>query len=373
MPYRSIAGATGAATAVIALVAAGLAPATAAPAGVTSASAAPTAALVAADRSVPTPRIAVKDTSSYMSSPRPVQLAGRRTLLTVWLTSLRPGARTVVSAQYTGGSTSCTLVSVARGGRSGTAHCWLYNPPTAGRPTARVATTTWMDGGFAQRRHAANSHVKAVRAPNGAELSPAATAQTRTCGSTGRDVSLTFDDMGSAAQVRGILAQLRRANAKGRFFLIGSWTRSNPRLVREILAAGHEVHNHTATHPRLDRLSDGAVSAQMRGGPAQIGASSRVRLFRPPYGVQWDTTRMSRLAAANGMRVCAWTSDTHDWAGATPAQMAWRVRHGDRVSPRVEAGGVVLMHVNGRHTSRGGVQAVVDAIRARGLRPTPLR
>jgi hypothetical protein len=52
--------------------------------------------------------------------------------------------------------------------------------------------------------------------------------------------------------------------------------------------------------------------------------------------------------------------------------MVQKVRYGDAMTPPVEPGGVILMHFHGRHTA-GGLQAVIDAVRVRGLRLQPLR
>ena len=96
-----------------------------------------------------------------------------------------------------------------------------------------------------------------------------------------------------------------------------------------------------------------------------------MRLLRPPYGAGAFTTRLTALAASRGYGLCFWTVDTRDWAGSTTSQMVEKVRDGDAMTPPVEAGGVILMHLHGRHTAEG-LQSVMDAVRARGLRLQPL-
>ncbi len=190
------------------------------------------------------------------------------------------------------------------------------------------------------------------------------------CGSTGRDVWLTFDDgYATRAQLDRLLTALRTANARAQFFVVGSWARANPSMVRAITGAGHVVHNHTVGHLALSRLGDRAVLDQLRGG---VRSSATPRLLRPPYGAGAFTARLSALARSQGYGLCRWTTDTRDWEGTSAALMAERVRYGDRTTAPVEAGGSILMHMNAPHTA-AAVSGIVAAVRARGLRPVPLR
>jgi peptidoglycan/xylan/chitin deacetylase (PgdA/CDA1 family) len=179
----------------------------------------------------------------------------------------------------------------------------------------------------------------------------------------GRGVSLTFDDYGSTAQVKRIVAILDRNHVRGRFFPVGAWARANPDLVRYIEAHGHAVGNHTYDHPDLTRLSNAAVAREIAGGAEAYGSPA---LLRPPYGAGAFTTRIRRAAAAQGLKVCFWTVDTRDWAGASAARIVRRVLHGDATTPPARADGVVLMHMFGRHTA-AALQPMIDGLRAKHL------
>lgn len=182
-------------------------------------------------------------------------------------------------------------------------------------------------------------------------------------------VWLTFDDGGSRTQVRRILATLARNRVRGRFFFTGAWAAENRLLMRRIRRSGHLVGNHSYSHAALSRSSTPEVVRQIDRGTRP---SPRSRLLRPPFAAGALTSRLRRIAASRGYRLCRWTVDTYDWQGDTAARMAERVRHGDHLTPPVGAGGNILMHGAGRNTSTG-LQRIIDAVKAKGLKLDPLR
>lgn len=184
------------------------------------------------------------------------------------------------------------------------------------------------------------------------------------CWGTNAQVWLSFDDGGSPAQVHRILRVLAAEHVRALFFPIGSWAQAHPGLVREIVNAGHLVGNHTHDHRDLGRLSEARAMWQIRHGESR--GPGAVRLLRPPFGDAAYTARVRRYAEQAGERLCTWTVDTRDWAGAAAAAIVRRVGHGDRLTPPVHAGGVVLMHINGDHTG-AALPGVIRAVRARGL------
>ena len=180
----------------------------------------------------------------------------------------------------------------------------------------------------------------------------------------GRGVSLTFDDFGSPAQVKRIVAILDRNHVRGRFFPVGSWVRTHRSLVRYIKAHGHAVGNHTYDHPDLTRVSDAKLRWEIRNGAK---ASGSPKLLRPPYGAGAFSARIRKAAAAQGLKVCFWTVDTRDWAGASARTIVRRVLHGDATTPPARKDGVVLMHMFGAHTA-AALQPMIDGLRARHIK-----
>jgi peptidoglycan-N-acetylglucosamine deacetylase len=184
------------------------------------------------------------------------------------------------------------------------------------------------------------------------------------CQGSGPQVWLTFDDGGTAQQVGRILNVLRSDHVQAIFFPIGSWAEANPAIVAHIAAAGQLIGDHTHDHIDLAKADDTRASWQIRHGRTETAGS--VPLLRPPFGAGAYTQRLDDIATSLGMQLCTWTVDTRDWTGSSAATIIRRVAHGDAITPRVKAGGVVIMHMNGEHTGHA-LPGVIHAIRARGL------
>jgi peptidoglycan/xylan/chitin deacetylase (PgdA/CDA1 family) len=183
------------------------------------------------------------------------------------------------------------------------------------------------------------------------------------CYNTTDDVWLTFDDGGNKTQIRTILTTLKRNNVKAYFFFRGDWARENPALFKQIKAAGHIIGNHTSTHPALSRMGTVNLGKQIDQGTAATGTP---KLLRPPFGAGAFTTRLQAVATDKNYRLCRWTTDSYDWEGPSAARMVERIKYGDSRSAPIKAGGVILMHGHGKHTS-SGLQKIIDVVRAKKL------
>src|SRR5216684_6175102 len=103
-----------------------------------------------------------------------------------------------------------------------------------------------------------------------------------------RKLAITFDDGPNPAITLKLLDLLDRHNAKATFFLIGRYVRECPELVKETVARGHEVGNHTELHPNLLWLNPTKVRVELRLCHDAIrGAIGTPPIwFRPPYGMR---------------------------------------------------------------------------------------
>lgn len=245
--------------------------------------------------------------------------------------------------------------------------CWITLPPTAGKATIS-ATADLTDNTGTARTAPGKLDIRAKGVPT----QPVDDARRDTisrCGNTTDRVWLTFDDQfSSTKRMRAMLAVLKAKNVRGQFFAVGTWANANPSMIAEIRAAGHLVENHTLSHEPLSSLADRALRAQIAGGPA----GDPPRLMRPGYGAGGYAARVVDIAADLGFQTCYWTVDPRDWDGPTADQLIERVIHGDARTPPVEAGGVVLMHMTGKHTTQA-LPGLIDAIRAKGLTLDPLQ
>lgn len=150
-------------------------------------------------------------------------------------------------------------------------------------------------------------------------------------GDAGRSrLALTFDD-GPSPSTPALLAVLAEHGVPATFFMCGSNVRRHAEIARRVRAAGHEIGNHTDSHPYLHLKSPEFIYREL--AQAQETIQSTVGTtpvwFRPPYGVRWFGLRaaLRRLQLKSVM----WTVMPKDWkwpAGRIAACLAERVRSG---------------------------------------------
>jgi len=128
-----------------------------------------------------------------------------------------------------------------------------------------------------------------------------------------RKLAITFDDGPNPAITPKLLDLLDRYNARATFFVIGRFVRECPALVKETVARGHEVGNHTELHPNLFWLNPTKVQVELRLCHDAIrGAIGRPpKWFRPPFGMRnpWVIPAAQEL----GCRTVMWTLIPGDW------------------------------------------------------------
>lgn len=185
-----------------------------------------------------------------------------------------------------------------------------------------------------------------------------------------RVVGLSFDDGPDPRWTPGVLAALATTGARATFFVTGEHARAHPELLRQVAAAGHEVANHTDTHPQIDELSGAAVSAEVQRAAAAIeDAGVRAApMFRPPRG-RYDAGALEAIAAS-GLETVGWTVCFERW-----------LRQGDpavgteEVVARVEPGGIVLAHDGGipdRSLTVAALPGLLARLRDEGYRVVPV-
>ena len=210
-------------------------------------------------------------------------------------------------------------------------------------------------------------------------------------------VALTFDGGSGAGEGERILEVLRRRGVQATFFLTGEFIRRNPELTRRIVTDGHEVGNHTSTHPHLTSW-DGNRRHETLAGVDQallerelqeaartfeaVTAAPMLRLWRAPYG---EVNReLLDWAYRAGWGHVGWTRDDRglrtldslDWVAErssrnylTSAEIAARIRSFGAGEGGLN-GGIVLMHLCTRredpHVTRLG--DLIDSLRGDGYR-----
>ncbi len=190
-------------------------------------------------------------------------------------------------------------------------------------------------------------------------------------GASGRRVALTFDDGPDPDFTAQILDTLKSRNAIASFFVIGRQVQRLPELARRMANEGHEIGNHTWSHPDLAGLSESAIKMELAttGRVIEAVTGRRPMLFRPPYiGDARPSTieRLRPMAVANtlGYRVAGLEVDARDWEQSDPqAIIATTLRELQRGT-----GHIVLLHDAGgdRTPTVAALGPLIDLLRARG-------
>ena len=185
---------------------------------------------------------------------------------------------------------------------------------------------------------------------------PAVPAPAPTTGN--KVIALTFDD-GPGPHTAHLLDILDQYGAKATFFLIGSKVSSQANVVRNIQARGHQLGNHSWSHPELPKLPVDQIAGEIDRTNDAIKQATGVTpaILRPPYGaVNGAVLEQLRL---RGMSSILWSVDTRDWAD----------RNSDIVCSRAVAGArpgaIILMH-DIHQTSVGAVPCILSALKQQG-------
>lgn len=167
----------------------------------------------------------------------------------------------------------------------------------------------------------------------------------RQVGSSAQRMSITIDCGAGAANTHELLDILDEFGVKATFFVTGSWVDSYPEFLREIVSRGHEIGNHTYSHPHLTEKTYERVLSEIVRTSDLVEATAGVRpvLFRPPYG---DTDHLVRaISRSAGCEHILWTVDSHDWDTVYDANKIIK-----RVTKTVEPGYIILFHNAGKYT-----------------------
>ncbi|WP_044894051.1 polysaccharide deacetylase family protein [Bacillus alveayuensis] len=138
--------------------------------------------------------------------------------------------------------------------------------------------------------------------------------------------------------IPNMLETLKKHDVKATFFLEGRWVKNNPDMAKMIVDAGHEVGNHSYSHPDLKVMSNQAIYEQLIKTNEVIEATTGVKCkwFAPPGGSYRDD--VVKIAHKLQMGTIMWSVDTIDWQKPSPSVIV------ERVMSNVHPGAMVLMH-----------------------------
>jgi len=159
-----------------------------------------------------------------------------------------------------------------------------------------------------------------------------------------RVVSISFDAAWGNEDTQTLIDILGRYDITATFFLVGEWVEKYPESVKALSDAGHEIMNHSDTHPHMSKLSREQMRREIETCNDRIEAITGVRptLFRAPYGEYCDG--LIEVLDELGMYCVQWDVDSLDWKDLSPQQIC------DRVCSSVVPGSICLFHNAARNT-----------------------
>jgi peptidoglycan/xylan/chitin deacetylase (PgdA/CDA1 family) len=170
-----------------------------------------------------------------------------------------------------------------------------------------------------------------------------------------RAIALTFDD-GPSESTPELLEILAKFRVPATFFVCGLHVRRLPGVARALVAAGHELGNHTDTHARLWLRSTAFLREEIGRAQESIAEVTGItpRLFRAPYGVRWPGLR--KVQMDHRLLGVMWTVLARDWALPAP-------RVAQRVIAGAGNGGILCLHDGRERQTNPDIRATLDAVR----------
>src|SRR5262249_44079158 len=157
-----------------------------------------------------------------------------------------------------------------------------------------------------------------------------------------REIALTYDDGPNDPYSFRLVETLSRYDVKATFFLIGRYVDQRPDIVRELVAQGHVVANHTYTHPNLIFRSQKEFRDELtrceRGRNEGVG-DAQAPLLRPPVGGR--RAAVVRSIWSQGFTPIMWSVTGYDWKAKSSEEIE------GKVTSQVRGGDVVLLHDGG--------------------------
>ena len=201
-----------------------------------------------------------------------------------------------------------------------------------------------------------------------------------------KEVALSFDDGPDPTWTPRILDILKKYNVAGTFFMIGEEAQNNVGLVKRVYREGHEIGNHTFTHPDISEISNASLDIELNLTERLFAAELGVQplYFRPPYSIDQEPDTNDQAAPAEriqnlGYVIVGDKIDTDDWderPRKTPQEITDSVfqQINDMQTRSWMRGSIILLHDGG-----GDRQATVDALpllirtlRERGYKIVPV-
>lgn len=182
------------------------------------------------------------------------------------------------------------------------------------------------------------------------------------CNVEGQVVAMTFDDGPHAQNTPRLLDILKQRGIKATFFVVGQNAVEYPDILKRIAADGHELANHSYSHPVLASLGESALKDQLeKTHQAVLHATGiNMKVMRPPYGALSEPQRRWTNATF-GYRTILWDVDPLDWKFRDAARVE------SEILGHAKSGSIILSHDIHKSTV-DAMPSTLDALTAKGFK-----
>jgi len=182
------------------------------------------------------------------------------------------------------------------------------------------------------------------------------------CHVEGPYLALTFDDGPHGTNTPRLLDMLKQRKVKATFFVVGQCVAEYPEIAKRIIDEGHEIANHSWSHPQLTKLGEGSVTEQLGKTHDVVRQTTGVTmtLLRPPYGA-FTPNQQAWAFRKWGYRCILWDVDPLDWKYRSAAHVK------SEILGHAGPGSIVLSHDIHKSTI-DAMPETIDALLARGLK-----
>lgn len=180
-----------------------------------------------------------------------------------------------------------------------------------------------------------------------------------------KKLAISFDAAWGADYTPELLRILKENNVKTTFFLTGIWVEKYPEMVKAIADAGHELGNHSTTHPHCNALTEEEFIKELQETEEMIKelTGKRTRLFRPPFG-EYNNINL-QAARKCGYEVIQWSVDSLDWQELGVEAVV------DRVLKNAHPGAIILFHNNAKYTPQA-LPIILKDLQDQGYKIVPV-
>lgn len=159
------------------------------------------------------------------------------------------------------------------------------------------------------------------------------------------NVSITFDDGPNPEFTPKVLSLLKKHGAKATFFLIGKYVEKYPELVKQILAEGHAIGNHSYSHSKnFGFFTSEKIASELKKTNELLNeiTGKKLILFRPPFGV--TNPNIKKALKITGLHSIGWSKRSLDTTNISDEKIFMRI------TQNLKKGDIILLHDNGNKT-----------------------